>query len=64
MKIANYIIIAIAIGLIVLNVTKLDFENLFQGESVVALICIIAVLCAVCLLLIYSTSKSIDEKTK
>lgn len=64
MKIANYIIIAVAIGLIVLNVTKLDFENLFQGESVVALICIIAVLCAVCLLLIYSTSKSIDEKTK
>jgi len=64
MKIANYIIIAVAIGLIVLNVTKLDFENLFQGESVVALICIIAVLCAVCLLLIYSTSKSIEDKTK
>jgi len=64
MKIANYIIIAVAVGLIVLNVTKLDFENLFQGESVVALICIIAVLCAVCLLLIYSTSKSIEDKTK
>ena len=64
MKIANYIIIAVAIGLIVLNVTKLDFENLFQGESVVALICIIAVLCAVCLLLIYSTSKSIEDRTK
>lgn len=64
MKIANYIIIAVAIGLIVLNVTKLDFENLFQGESVVALICIIAILCAVCLLLIYSTSKSIEGKTK
>jgi len=64
MKIANYIIIAVAIGLIVLNVTKLDFENLFQGESVVALICIIAILCAVCLLLIYSTSKSIEDKTK
>lgn len=64
MKIANYIIIAVAVGLIVLNVTKLDFENLFQGESVVALICIIAILCAVCLLLIYSTSKSIEDKTK
>lgn len=64
MKIANYIIIAVAIGLIILNVTKLDFENLFQGESVVALICIIAILCAVCLLLIYSTSKSIEDKTK
>lgn len=64
MKYATYIFVAIAIGLIVLNITKLDFTNLFQGQSLVALICIIAVLCAVCLLLIYNTSKSIDEKSK
>lgn len=64
MKYATYIIIAIAVGLIGLNVTKLDFDNLFQGQSVVALICIIAILCALCLLLIYNMSKSIDEKSK
>lgn len=64
MKYSTYIIVAIAVGLIVLNITKLDFNNLFNGQSVVALICIIAILCAVCLLFIYNTSKSIDEKTK
>lgn len=64
MKYVTYIVIAIAIALIVLNITKLDFNNLFQGESVIALICIIAVLCAVILLLIFNTSKAIDNKNK
>ena len=64
MKYATYIFVAIAIGLIVLNITKLDFTNLFEGQSLVALICIIAILCAVCLLFIYNTSKSIEDKSK
>ena len=64
MKYVTYIVIAIAIALIVLNITKLDFNNLFQCESVIALICIIAVLCAVILLLIFNTSKAIDNKNK
>ncbi len=64
MKYVTYIVIAIAIALIVLNITKLDFNNLFQGESVIALICIVAIFCAVILLLIFNTSKAIDNKNK
>lgn len=64
MKYVTYIIITIAIALIVVNVLKLDFDNLFKGDSVVALICIVALLCAICILLIFNMSKSIDEKSK
>lgn len=60
----TYIVIAVAIALIIVNLTKLDPDNLFQGDSVVALICIIAILCAVILLLIFNTSKAIDNKNK
>ncbi|MEO4006864.1 MULTISPECIES: hypothetical protein [Flavobacterium] len=64
MKIFSYILIAAALGLIVFNVTLLDFSNLFEGNSLVALIGIVASLCAVCILLIFKMSKAIEEKTK
>lgn len=64
MKIFSYVIIVFAVALVVLNATKLDFNNLFQGDSLVALIGIVAVLCAVCIILIYRTSKMINDKTK
>ncbi|MCC9042415.1 hypothetical protein LNQ81_06865 [Myroides sp. M-43] len=64
MKIFSYIIIVFAVALVVLNATKLDFNNLFQGDSLIALIGIVAVLCAVCIILIYRTSKMINDKTK
>ncbi|WP_121964479.1 hypothetical protein [Myroides sp. N17-2] len=64
MKIFSYVIIVFAVALVVLNATKLDFNNLFQGDSLIALIGIVAVLCAVCIILIYRTSKMINDKTK
>jgi len=64
MKYVTYIVIAIVIGLIIMNAMKLDFNNLFQGDSIVALISIVALLCAVCILLIFKMSKSIEEKSK
>jgi len=64
MKYITYIAVAIIIGLIVMNAMILDFGNLFQGDSMVALISIIALLCAVCILLIFKMSKSIEEKSK
>lgn len=64
MKIFSYIIIAIAIALIGFNLTKVNFSNPFEGDSSVALIGIIAGLCAIILLLIFKASKSIEEKTK
>ena len=64
MKIFIYTLLAIAIGLIAFNVTLLDFDNLLQGNSMIALIGIIASLCAVCILIIFMMAKNIEEKTR
>lgn len=64
MKIFTSILVVIALALIVFNITLLDFDHLFEGNSVVALIGIVASICAVCILLIFRMSKMIVEKTK
>jgi hypothetical protein len=64
MKIFTYIIIALAIVFIGINFIRLDFSNLLEGESLIALIGIIAIVCAVVILLIFRLSKSIEEKLK
>ena len=64
MKIFTYIIIALATVFIGINFTRLDFSNLLEGESLIALIGIIAIVCAVVILLIFRLSKSIEEKLK
>jgi len=64
MKIFIYILLFFALGLIVFNITLLDFNNLFQGNSLVGLIGIAASFCAVFILLIFRMSKMIEEKTK
>jgi len=52
------------LGLIAYNVTMVDFENPLKGDSTVALIGIVASLCAIILMLIFMTSKKIDNKLK
>jgi hypothetical protein len=64
MKIFTTILIIIAFALIVFNVTLLDFEKPFEGDSLVALIGIAASLCAVFILLIFRMSKKIEDKLK
>ncbi len=64
MKIFIYTLLALAVGLIIFNITLLDFENLLEGNSLVALIGIVASLCAVCILIIFRIAKNIDEKTR
>jgi type VI protein secretion system component VasK len=64
MKIFIYVLLAIAVGLIAFNITLLDFSNLLEGDSLIALIGIIASLCAVCILVIFRMAKSIDEKNE
>ena len=53
-----------AIALIIFNITLLDFNHLTEGNSMVALIGIMASICAVLILLIFKMSKSIVEKTQ
>ena len=64
MKIFTNILIVIALALIVFNVTLLDFNNLFEGDSLVGLIGVTASFCAVLILLIFRMSKLIQEKSK
>ena len=61
-KILIVTLIVLGLGLIAYNVTLVDFKEPFQGNSIIALIGILAALCAIVLLLIYSTSKKIQKK--
>ncbi len=56
------ILIVLALALITYNVTLVNFENPFEGDSIIAIIGIAASLCAVVLLLIFLTSKKIQDK--
>ncbi len=58
------VLIILALALIAYNVTLVDFENPIQGDSTIALIGILASLCAIVLMLIFMTSKKIDKKLK
>lgn len=64
MKYIILIFSIIAIALIAYNVTLLNFNNLVEGESTVALITILASLCALVLLQILRISKKIEDKTR
>ncbi|MCK8480987.1 hypothetical protein [Psychroserpens algicola] len=64
MKYFTILVTIVAIGLIIFNATRLDFNNLFEGKSIVALITILASLCAIALLQILRLSKRVDQKLK
>ncbi|MDE3742337.1 hypothetical protein [Maribacter polysaccharolyticus] len=56
------ILLVLAIALIGYNVTLVDYNNPFEGNSVIALIGILAALCAIVILLIFLTSRKIQKK--
>lgn len=58
------ILFSLALGLAIYNMTLLDFNNLFEGDSLIACIGILASACAIVLLLIFSASKKIEQKIK
>ena len=63
MKIFTYVAIAIAVALIVFNIFQVDFSNPFEGQSTIALIGIVAGLCAILLLVLLMMSKKMVDKT-
>ncbi|MBS4040314.1 MAG: hypothetical protein ACK4JX_00220 [Flavobacterium sp.] len=63
MKIFAYFVFGLAVLLIAINAWMLDFNNLFQGDSMVGLIGIVASLCAIVIMLIFVVSKKIQDKT-
>ncbi|MFD2602194.1 MULTISPECIES: hypothetical protein [Flavobacterium] len=64
MKILIYTLMGLAVALIIFNVTLLDFNNLFEGNSFAAAVGIVLSLCAICALLILKISKNIEEKSR
>ena len=62
MKVFTNILVFLALGLVVFNISLLDFKNPFQGNSMVAFIGIAASICAILILLIFKMSKNIEEK--
>ena len=63
MKIFIYTLMALALGIVIFNITQLDYNNLFEGNSVIGLIGIVASLCALLILAIFRSARLIDEKT-
>ena len=64
MKIFTYIAVAIALGLIGFNLFQIDYSHPFEGNSTIAIIGVVAGICAILLLIIFCFSKIIMEKTK
>lgn len=64
MKTFTIVATVLAIGLITYNATKLNFEALLQGESIIALITILCSLCVVTLLQVFRISKKIETLDK
>lgn len=63
-KVVTIVLVALAIGLMAYNATMIDFNAPLKGDSSVAVIGILAPLCAILLVLIYRTSKKIQDKVE
>ncbi len=61
-RIVSIILIVLALALITYNVTLINFENPLEGNSIIAMIGIVASLCAIVLVLIYNASKKVQNK--
>ncbi len=64
MKIFTIILSVLALGLIVFNFTKVNFEAPLEGDSMIAVITIAASLCVIVMMSILRISKRIEQKTK
>ncbi len=64
MKLLTIILSIIALGLIIFNTTLINLESPFTGDSIVALITILASLCVIVMMAILRVSKNIEQKVK
>lgn len=64
MKMFTLIFTIVALAIIVFNITKVNFQAPFKGESIVALITIFALLCGIILLQILRLSKRVEHQLK
>lgn len=64
MRILSIILSVIALALIVFNATRIDLNAPFEGQSMIAIITIIAALCVILMMAILRISKRIEKKVK
>ncbi|WP_108807975.1 MULTISPECIES: hypothetical protein [Aquimarina] len=64
MKYFIYLLITIATGLIIYNITYLDFDDLLIGDSKTALIGVFSSACVVLLMAILLVSRNIQKKKR
>ncbi len=64
MKYITIIISIIALGLMIFNFTKVNFDAPFKDDSIIALITIVASLCVILMMFILRISKRIEQKVK
>lgn len=64
MKKLIYILGALALGLMVFNLFQINFNDPFVGDSLVAVIGVVASLCAIILLIILLLAKKIQRKIR
>lgn len=62
MKILTIVFSIIALGLIIFNFTQINFDNPFNGQSMIAIITIVASLCVILMMWILRISKKIEQK--
>lgn len=64
MKIVIYILLALAAGLIIYNLTFINYSDPLAGESAAALVGILASSCVVLLMVILLMSRTIYRKSR
>jgi len=64
MKALIYTLLILSVSLLIFNATQLNFNDVLEGQSKIAVIGILASLCSILLLWILLVSKKIKEKTK
>jgi len=64
MKKLIYILGALALGLLVFNLFQINYNDPFVGDSLVAVIGVVASLCAIILLIILLLAKKIQRKIR
>lgn len=64
MRIIIPIFILIALALLIYNITRINFDAPFAGDSSIALIGVVGSACAIVLLLILYLSRKIAKKQK
>ncbi len=64
MKIVSIILILFAVVVIIYNFTLLDFSNPLEGDSMVAIIGMLAALCAITLVIVLLLSRKVQQQIK